>query len=126
MYYDCRYICPCEAAWRLFAYDIQFRNPAVERLSFHLPNEQSIAFDNDASVLDVLQRDTIKNNMFLAWFEANKKYPSARKLTYREMPIHFVWKRKEREWQPRKRVFLLGDYFMCLLDLGRSSIFAIY
>ncbi|XP_019153444.1 PREDICTED: uncharacterized protein LOC109149907 [Ipomoea nil] len=29
MYYDCRYISPCEAAWRIFAFEIQFRNPSV-------------------------------------------------------------------------------------------------
>ncbi|XP_031116659.1 uncharacterized protein LOC116020319 [Ipomoea triloba] len=69
MYYDCRYISPCEAAWRIFAFDIQFRNPSVERLSFHLPNEQSIIFDDDDVVGDVVNRPTVAHSMFTAWFE---------------------------------------------------------
>lgn len=41
-YLDCRYISACEAAWRIFGYELHYRTPAVERLSFHLPGEQSI------------------------------------------------------------------------------------
>ncbi|KAF7807311.1 uncharacterized protein G2W53_039472 [Senna tora] len=37
-YYDCRYVSPCEAAWRIFGFDINYREPSVERLPFHLPN----------------------------------------------------------------------------------------
>ena len=35
-YLDCRYIFASEACWRLFEFDIQYREPAIERLSFHL------------------------------------------------------------------------------------------
>ena len=45
-YYNCRYISSCEGAWRIFAFDIHKRHPAVQRLSFHLPNKQSIIFNN--------------------------------------------------------------------------------
>src|SRR5436309_5010720 len=31
MYYDCRYISSCEAMWRIFGYEIQYKNPPVER-----------------------------------------------------------------------------------------------
>ncbi|XP_019198166.1 PREDICTED: uncharacterized protein LOC109191991 [Ipomoea nil] len=132
MYYDCRYISPCEAAWRLFSYDIQFRNPAVERLSFHLPNEQNIVFADDATVESVLDRQTVKNSMFLAWFEANRRYPYARQLTYKDMPNAFVRKKNIREWQPRQRGFAIGRmfyvppgsgeifYLRCLLNLIRG------
>ncbi|XP_048334874.2 uncharacterized protein LOC125423772 [Ziziphus jujuba] len=44
MYYDCKYISPCEAACRIFGFDIHYRDPPVERLNFHLPNEQNIVF----------------------------------------------------------------------------------
>ncbi|XP_019171017.1 PREDICTED: uncharacterized protein LOC109166532 [Ipomoea nil] len=67
MYYDCRYISPCEAAWRIFAFDIQFRNPSVERLSFHLPNEHSVIFQDDDLVDDVVNRPTVAQSMFTAW-----------------------------------------------------------
>ncbi|XP_072060378.1 uncharacterized protein [Arachis hypogaea] len=47
MFYDCRYISPFEAAWRIFSYDIHYTNPSVERLSFHLPDQQPIVFTNN-------------------------------------------------------------------------------
>ena len=39
IYYDCRYISPCKVAWRIFGFDIHFRDPPVKYLSFHLPNQ---------------------------------------------------------------------------------------
>ncbi|XP_019163477.1 PREDICTED: uncharacterized protein LOC109159822 [Ipomoea nil] len=132
MYYDCRYISPPEAAWRIFAFDIQFRNPSVERLSFHLPNEQSIIFHDDDLVNDVVNRPTVAQSMFTAWFEANKKYAAGRQLTYSQMPTKFVWKNNKREWQPRQRNWAIGRifyvppntgeifYLRCLLNIVRG------
>ncbi|GJQ89676.1 putative PIF1 DNA helicase/replication protein A1-like protein [Tanacetum coccineum] len=33
-YYDCRYLSACEAAWRIYGFDIHYRTPSVERLHF--------------------------------------------------------------------------------------------
>ncbi|XP_019191668.1 PREDICTED: uncharacterized protein LOC109186192 [Ipomoea nil] len=132
MYYDCRYISPPEAAWRIFGFDIQFRNPSVERLSFHLPNEQSIIFHDDDLVDDVVNRPTVAQSIFTAWFEANKKYAAGRELTYSQMPTKFVWKSDKREWQPRQRNWAIGRifyvppntgeifYLRCLLNIVRG------
>lgn len=46
MYYDCRYISPCEAVWRIFGFDIHYRSPSVERLTFHLPGDQNVVFQD--------------------------------------------------------------------------------
>ncbi|XP_019160441.1 PREDICTED: uncharacterized protein LOC109157010 [Ipomoea nil] len=87
MYYDCRYVSSCEATWRLFSFDVQFRTPAVERLSFHLPDCETVVFADDDAIEDVLRRHTVGQSMFNEWFEANKKYAEARLLTNIEMPI---------------------------------------
>ncbi|XP_012850977.1 PREDICTED: uncharacterized protein LOC105970691 [Erythranthe guttata] len=68
MYCDCRYLSICEAAWRLFSFDIHFRDPPVIRLSFHLPDSQAVVFIDNDSLVDVLNRPTAKQTMFLAWF----------------------------------------------------------
>ncbi|XP_019170957.1 PREDICTED: uncharacterized protein LOC109166458 [Ipomoea nil] len=134
MYYDCRYVSACEATWRLLSFDVQFRTPAVERLSFHLPDCQSVIFDDDDSIERVLSHPTVAQSMFTAWFEANKKYQDARLLTYIEMPNKFVWKRNVREWHPRKRGYSVGRifyvppgsgeiyYLRCLLNIVRGPI----
>ncbi|KAL6518110.1 hypothetical protein OROMI_033811 [Orobanche minor] len=43
-YVECRYISACEAVWRIMGYDIHYKDPPVERLSFHMEGEQSVTF----------------------------------------------------------------------------------
>ncbi|KAF7841212.1 uncharacterized protein G2W53_003510 [Senna tora] len=111
MYYDCRYVSACEAAWRIFSFHIQYRTPSVERLSFHLPGEQSIVFRDDEPIDSVVQRNSHRISMFLAWFEANKKYPEAKLLTYSDFPSQFTYKSDSQEWTPRKRGSSIGRLF---------------
>ncbi|XP_031124265.1 uncharacterized protein LOC116026979 [Ipomoea triloba] len=132
MYYDCRYISACEATWRLFSFEVQFRTPAVERLSFHLPDCQTIIFEDDDPVDNVLMRETIGQSMFNGWFEANKRLPEAKLLTCIEMSTKFVWKKDIRKWSPRKKSFVIGRifyvppgtgelyYLRCLLNIVRG------
>ncbi|KAG4949627.1 hypothetical protein JHK82_042850 [Glycine max] len=44
-YLDCRYISPYEATWRIFAFPIHARKPAVERLNFHLPGQRNFTLN---------------------------------------------------------------------------------
>lgn len=55
-YYDCRYLLPCEAAWRIFAYDIYERWPPVLRLYFHLLNGQSVLFKDEDRINIVVKQ----------------------------------------------------------------------
>lgn len=107
-YYDCRYLSPCEAVWRTFQFDIHHRWPPVQRLTFHLPNRQTIFFKDHETIDDVLRRSKENETMFLAWMVANKKYPEARHLTYGEFPARFVYNKDRRRWQPRKMGTSIG------------------
>jgi hypothetical protein len=49
-YLDCRYVSSWEAAWRIFKFDVHERFPTVERLQYHLPNQQMTLFRNDDDV----------------------------------------------------------------------------
>ncbi|GAU39042.1 hypothetical protein TSUD_59980 [Trifolium subterraneum] len=102
-YYDCRYLSPCESIWRIFAFDIHYRYPPVQRLTFHLEGEQRIVFRDTSKISSVLTRNRYKNTMFLAWMEANRKYLFARDLTYMQFPSKFVYDSDDRMWRPRKR-----------------------
>jgi hypothetical protein len=108
MYYDCRYLSACEAAWRLFSFEISYREPSVERLNFHLEDEQCVIFPDDAPIEEVVNKPFINCTKFTAWMDANKKYPEARNLTYGEFPTKFVWKESEHQWTPRKQGFSIG------------------
>ncbi|GFP91554.1 hypothetical protein PHJA_001299400 [Phtheirospermum japonicum] len=133
MYYGCRYISSCEAAWRLLGFELQYKYPPVTRLSFHLENKQSVVYEEDEDIEDVLNKKTVKESMFLEWMEENKKYPQARLLTYADAPSEFVWDRSERKWRPRKQVPCVGRlyyvppgcgdnyYLRCLLTVVRGA-----
>ncbi|XP_031124262.1 uncharacterized protein LOC116026977 [Ipomoea triloba] len=63
MYYNCRYVSASEATWRLLSFEIQCRNPLVERLSFHLPDSQTVFFQDDEDVETVLNKETLGQSM---------------------------------------------------------------
>ncbi|KAF7835661.1 ATP-dependent DNA helicase pif1 [Senna tora] len=117
-YYDCRYVSPCEVAWRIFGFDINFREPAVERLPFHLPNRQGIVFPDDDPIDDVVGNASLKQTKFLAWLEANKIHATVRELTYAQFPTKFVFKTDTREWYPRKAGYAIGRLYYVPLGLG--------
>nr|GEW44806.1 ribonuclease H-like domain, reverse transcriptase, RNA-dependent DNA polymerase [Tanacetum cinerariifolium] len=79
-YYDCRYLSSCKATWRIFKFDIHHRFPAVERLPFHLPNQQSIVFDPSESIDYQLEKTSSNTSKFLARMERNKTDTDAQKL----------------------------------------------
>ncbi|XP_048604780.1 uncharacterized protein LOC125582234 [Brassica napus] len=41
-YYDCRYITACESSWRILAFPTHFRTTSVEKLGFHLPDQELV------------------------------------------------------------------------------------
>ncbi|XP_042005913.1 uncharacterized protein LOC121754654 [Salvia splendens] len=126
-----KYISSCEAAWRIFGYDIQYKDPAVERLSFHLPTEQYVVFEDSEPLERVMNRNSARESQFLAWMEANKKYVEGRDLTYAEFPTKFVWNTDH--WKLRKRRYSIGRmfyvppgsgdmyYLRCLLNVVRGA-----
>ena len=95
-YLDCRYISASEACWRLFEFDIQYREPAVERLSFHLEDEQIITFKDSDYLDNVLQRPDITKTKFTEWMKTNEISNTARSLTYCDFPTKWVGHRKTR------------------------------
>lgn len=100
MYYDCRYLSSYETAWRIFCFDVNYKEPAVECLNFHLPNEQVVIFDDDDSIDDVLNKPNIQKTKFLAWMDANRIYKEAVSFTYSQFPLKSVWKNGEHQWFP--------------------------
>lgn len=124
MYYDCRYLSACEAAWRIFSFDINYREPSVERLSFHLEGEEPVVFEDHENLEDVIQKPHIRDTKFLAWFEANIKYTEAKDLTYGEFSMKFVRKASERRWSLQE--FQLDEYIFSLQEVAKFFISDFY
>ena len=63
-YLDAKYVSSCEAAWRLYFFEVQDHSPSVMRLQVHLPNQQGVILNPDrhanlqAALEDLSVRDT--------------------------------------------------------------------
>ncbi|GJW10927.1 ATP-dependent DNA helicase PIF1 [Tanacetum coccineum] len=64
-YLDCRYLSACEAAWRLFGFEVQYRTQSVERLSFHLSGEQQVLYEENSDLETVLHKPSVGHRMML-------------------------------------------------------------
>ncbi|KAG8375109.1 hypothetical protein BUALT_Bualt10G0066100 [Buddleja alternifolia] len=114
-----------EASWRIFDFDIQFKRPAIERLSFHLPDEKTVIFNDDDELDDVLNRETVHKTMFTEWMEANKKYESARELTYAEFPTKWLAKPLD-YWEVMMNGIKLYKKLEVGKQLGNGGLFFVY
>jgi hypothetical protein len=102
-YLDCRYVSAIEACWRIFQFEINYRDPPVERLNFHLENEQPVMFDNSNHLDNVLNQSNIRKTKFTKLMKANALYEEARELAYSDFPSKWVWHNKDKEWKLRKK-----------------------
>ncbi|XP_035838895.1 uncharacterized protein LOC110906904 [Helianthus annuus] len=104
-YLDCRYISACEAAWRIFMYDLHYRSPAIEVLPFHCEDGQSIVYNDHDNLCDIVTDPTLKMIMFTKWMNCNKVDEFSRTLRYVQFPGYYVWNAKNRKWNRRKHPY---------------------
>ncbi|OMP04883.1 hypothetical protein COLO4_09222 [Corchorus olitorius] len=74
MYLDCRYVAAHEACWRIFVFDIHFRDPAMQRLLIHLPRQQNVFFSDRQQLPDVLSKPDVNRTMLNEWMKTNRKF----------------------------------------------------
>ncbi|XP_063942813.1 uncharacterized protein LOC108203255 [Daucus carota subsp. sativus] len=108
-YFDGRYICACEAAYRIFGFNIHYRTHSVQRLSFHLPGERICTFKDSDPLPKVIARERKKSSQLEAFFALNATDPEARKLTYDEIPRHYVWNDLDTVWNEACKEYGLLD-----------------
>ncbi|PIA61360.1 hypothetical protein AQUCO_00300717v1, partial [Aquilegia coerulea] len=124
-YLDCRYISASEASWRIFGFNTQFREPTVERLPFHLEDEQQVTYRDGDNTTEVLERPSTTKTKFLQWMEINKKFPddpNARDLTYAEFPTKWRWVEENLEWVPRKKGRVRGRIYYAYPTSGERHM----
>nr|GEU29535.1 ATP-dependent DNA helicase PIF1-like [Tanacetum cinerariifolium] len=82
--------------------------PSIERLSFHLPGEQQVLYDENSDLETVLHKPSVGHSMFEGWMKMNELYPVTRELTYAEFPTKYVWNAPKRIWTLRKQGKSIG------------------
>ena len=96
-YLNCRYVSSMEACLRLLSFELHQENPAVESLDFHLPNQQTLYF-NETGNLEEIVVNTKLSKMH-AWCLLNRNDDAARKLTYLELIEFFRWDLPSHTWK---------------------------
>ena len=110
-YLDCGYISASEASWRIFQFEIHYHEPAVQRLNFHMKNENQVTFFDYEYLDNVVNRPGIEKTVFTEWMTANRLYEDARQLTFLDFPTKWVWDKKNKEWRRRKSGRSIGRIY---------------
>ncbi|XP_074323272.1 uncharacterized protein LOC141660207 [Apium graveolens] len=107
-YFDGRYLCGVESAYRIFGFPIHHRSISVERLQFHLPGDKNCTFRANEALGKFAAREKNKFSKLEAFFYLNSVGINAQKYTYDEIPRFYMWNDGERKWTMRKRCFQIG------------------
>jgi hypothetical protein len=110
-YLDARYISASEASWRIFHYRLHNEKPDVIQLCIHLPGQHRVLFRDDEQLEDIIERSTVEKSTLTAWFHANTIYPHARRSTYADFPIQWVYNNQTKNWKPRQRGDSIGRMY---------------
>jgi hypothetical protein len=79
--------------------------PSVTRLQVHLPNEQSVVFDERQYIMEFAKPNLAPKTTLTEWFQANIDLESARNVSYQDFPSSFTWNKSTKVWSPRKARF---------------------
>jgi hypothetical protein len=99
LYLQCRYCGPTEGCWRIFKNRVHEEFPAIYHLTVHLPGCHCFSYsESDTAEQREAKRQAAKS-MLMGFFEWNRNLPpNAPRYKYGDMPIHCVWKKKEKSW----------------------------
>jgi hypothetical protein len=81
-YFNYCYVFASESTWCIFKFDMHEWFPTVERLQYHLPNQQMVLFNDDDDVQEVATESAISRTMFTKWFKTNQESEVTRSLTF--------------------------------------------
>ena len=146
-YLDARYLSAPEAVWRIFGFKLHHRSPAIQRLQIHLPNQQTVTFNQHTDIGMLLQNERLQKTTLTEFFTKNGEAAAAaangqqldfdcRELLYQEFPTHMTWDNKHRRWKLRKnrpaktigRMYFAGPssgerfYLRMLLTIVKGSV----
>jgi hypothetical protein len=100
-YEDTRYLSAQEAMYRLNEYEMNELSHTIYRLAVHNENEQYVYF-NEGSENQVLNKNN--ETTLTAWFKLNQEDNDANQYLYTEIPKHYVFNKKEKKWNIRKKL----------------------
>ncbi|XP_073304654.1 uncharacterized protein [Primulina huaijiensis] len=105
---DTRWVSAQEALWRIFEFDLNEISSAVINLPLLLPNKQRVTFWKNQSLRNVLQWEHVSKTMLTEFFQMCARNDKAKALLYSEFPEYYVWDKKNKFCQERKKRKVIG------------------
>lgn len=119
-YLDARYISSTQACHNIFEFPMHMEYPAVYRLPVHLPGQNSVVFNPEDQVEDVV--NNVKDTPLLGWFKANANpvlvAAGANDYLYQDFPKGFVWNKSRGVWTVRQRYKVIGRMYSIPVTAG--------
>jgi len=97
---DTRYVSAPESMWRTLEFKMHEQSHTIIRLAIHLENQQTVYFEQGQEETAVLNAF---DSTLTAYFKLNELDEFARGFFYHEIPEHYVYDKKLRQWKPRQR-----------------------
>lgn len=117
-----KYISTIEACWRIFQLDMFYRKPTIERLPFHLLNEHAVIFEEDCSLDEVVNRNSLNSTKIVQWMCTKQQFKDVKKLTYMEFPSQWVWHDADMKWRRKNLGSVLEGFILLILPVARDII----
>ncbi|XP_021744002.1 uncharacterized protein LOC110710049 [Chenopodium quinoa] len=96
-----RWVSPCEAAWRIFGFDLFEMTPFVILLPVHLPNMQIVYMRSREQLESVVGNEKRSKAALTEFFTKNASLPGGKGLRYTEMIAAYRWDSSNKEWVKR-------------------------
>ncbi len=115
-YVAARYIGPNEAHWNLSEGFVHGKWPPVTRLDVHLPNQQLVYWDENATAEQVQRRLQSSSTTSTYFFEYNRTHPAKPAMLHERFPEEDVW--TGMQWKQREQNFSISRLYHANLIQG--------
>ena len=119
-YLDARYISSTQACHNIFEFPMHMEYPAVYQLPVHLPGQNTVTFNPEDQIEDVV--NNTKDTPLLGWFKANADpilmEAGANNHLYQDFPKGFVWNKSRGVWTIRQQYKVIGRMYSIPVTAG--------
>jgi hypothetical protein len=122
MFMNARYVSASEAYWRIYDFKLHKRDPPVEKLPCHLPDQQTVLFETPAEAQAAINRGPPETKL-TAYFKTNRIDAEARTILYIDFPRYFTWNATNKQWQRRKQGNSIGRIPTISLSPHQAELF---
>ncbi|XP_021746885.1 uncharacterized protein LOC110712740 [Chenopodium quinoa] len=96
-----RWVSPCEAAWRIFSFDLFEMHPPVLPLQVHFPNEQTVHLHPHERLRAVVANSKRSRTQLTEFFAVNAAVEGGTGYLYGEFCEHYRWDAGTKQWKER-------------------------